>query len=85
MANQIYDRHGKVIAYKNDNGDIIIREKVFGINEKEKKVESTEPKKDGDISEAQLKLLIIGMGIAIVAFVVLAIWVLFFYPNRWRS
>ena len=85
MANQIYDRYGKVIAYKNDNGDIIIREKVFGINEKEKKVESTEPKKDGDISEAQLNLLIIGMGIVIVAFVVLAIWVLFFYPNRWRS
>ena len=85
MANQIYDRHGKVIAYKNDNGDIIIREKVFGINEKEKKVENTELKKGGDISDAQANLLLIGMGIVVVAFVILAIWVLFFYPNKWRS
>ena len=70
MANQIYDRHGKVIAYKNDNGDIIIREKVFGINEKEKKVENTELKKGGDISDAQANLLLIGMGIVVVAFVI---------------
>ena len=84
MANQIYDIHGKVIAYKNDNGDIIVSEKVFGINEKEKS-STTENKKSGEITNTQANLLLIGMCIVALAFIILFIWIAFFYPNRWRN